>query len=280
MDNGLYERREMDPEGIIRKARVRDQPKGTKAIVLGMGWGGATQGLKEAGISSVIEVDCEGRIETGPTEGALAPDVMALFSDGGEDLIRYAARKGRCRIQDIVLVQASPSCLATSVANGLGKSRGCGRGAYGGKGDEVDDTNEFMTVVRALLKWEEEAKQAGRQVAWLLEQPRDSSMHLLPEVDRRIGQGQTMMGCAYGLRHQKPYRMWSNIEWTPRDAKEECAACRARVEHAEQVIPRRGSTLPRPKLEGYNRRAAVNRIPPSLIKHWATEAMAAIGLGE
>ena len=65
-----------------------------------MGYEGTSEGLRVAGFP-VVELDCEARVKTGDKEGALAPDVMALFSDGGLDLVPYAARRACVKVHDM-----------------------------------------------------------------------------------------------------------------------------------------------------------------------------------
>ena len=74
-------------------------------------------------------------------------------------------------------------------------------------------------------------------------------------------------------------RLWTNIEtWSPRDPKEWCEWCKTNTEHGEQICPRKGSKKPRPNLKDYNKKAAVNRIPPSMMSHWAEAALKEIGV--
>ena len=276
VEEGTYTATEM--ERVVRGVKVSTMPKGPKALVLGSGYGGATTGLMLAGMP-VIGVDCEAKIQTGTREGVLAPDVMAMFSDARGNLVKYSARRGCVKVKDIVMVQASPSCQATSIANSLGRSRGCGRGKHGGQEAEEKERNEFMKVVTSLLEWEEEARKQGRMVAWVIEQPRDGSMKDDAQVTTSIGAGVVVNGCAYGTLHQKPYRFWTNVQgWEPRDSKVWCKSCKKREEHEQQVVPRKGSSKKRPRLEGYTNEAARNRIPPGLMAHWAEAAKAMMGL--
>ena len=273
---GWYTEAQMD--NVIAEAQVTTPERRNVAIVLGMGYGGTSEGLRTAGMR-VVDLDSEAIVRTGEKEGALAPDVMAMFSDAGEDLVPYVARRSCTPIGEVAMVSASPSCLDTSVANGLGKTKGCGRGIAGGKDTPREDTHEFYAVMRGLKKWASEAQERGRKVAWMIEQPRDGKRKDDPVVVAEIGEGITLNGCAYGLLHKKPYRIWTNIPWTPKDSKAVCEFCRAGIgEHLQQVCPRAGSTRKRPTLEGYNSAAAKNRIPPPLITHWAQAAAQAIGL--
>ena len=274
---GLYTMEEL--EEIYEKCQVAVQEKRPRAMILGMGWGGASEGFLNLKIP-ITEVDCNARVYTGKKNGYLAPDVMAYFSEGKDDLVNYMARRACQRRNDFVLVQASPSCKATSPANGLGVSRGVGRGVHGHKPTEEEELHEFMVVAKGLKKWEQEAKASGRKVAWLLEQPQSGSMIQQPEVTGLLGAGLCFNGCAYGLKHKKPYRMWTNIRWTPKDSKMECQACKNGTRHPERVIARKGEKSAPPTLPGYTAEAARNRIPPAIIEHWGSVAMKAIGFQE
>ena len=88
-----------------------------------------------------------------------------------------------------------------------------------------------------------------------------------------------------GKRWQKMTRIITNLGkfWTPRCEKKarwtrkcpHCTACRKGIAH-DMFIVRRGKHDKRPaaKLEGFNKKASKNRIPPEMAEEWAKAAMA------
>ena len=98
-------------------------------------------------------------------------------------------------------------------------------------------------------------------------------------VKERLGEGKVLQGCAYGLKHQKPYRYWTSIPetvWKPRDEKVHCPACSQvpRAKHEQAMCPQKGDNRPRPHLPGYTNEAARNRVPPPLAEEVASAFVA------
>ena len=81
---GLYTMEEL--EEIYEKCQVAVQEKRPHAMILGMGWGRASEGFLNLKIP-ITEVDCNARVYTGKKNGYLALDVMAYFSEGKDDLV-------------------------------------------------------------------------------------------------------------------------------------------------------------------------------------------------
>ena len=96
---------------------------------------------------------------------------------------------------------------------------------------------------------------------------------LVEEGDSRmtaLGEPVVVHGCAYGLKHQEKYHLWTNLEvgpegeFLPLDPKVHCPACMAGVAHEQGLIPQKGSSQQRVHLPGYGNDAARNRMPWAL----------------
>ena len=229
-----------------------DQPT---IIELGTGWEGAWEGMTAAGVRVVTVDIMQQKIGKGRMTH---PDLIMDFMQGGGRLVRRVAHLAKVRKRALIGVFASPSCKDTSVANGLGKGKG-GRGYYAGKGNL---TSEGLKELLAGL--------SDYTTAWhgkyVLENPAYSSLRFNRHVRKTLGDNAIVTtGCAFGLKHEKPYRLWTNLThddalWRT-NAAEWCNACRQGIGHEHKMCPRRGDKTPRPTAPGLYGEAARNRMP-------------------
>ena len=104
------------------------------------------------------------------------------------------------------------------------------------------------------------------EVGVFIEQPQGSSLRgdkRMSTLGLRVVE---LDGCAYGLQHQKPYVLWTNLsvqEFSPRVTEQFCPYCAARPkqQHPQGMCPKKGSSQPRVRLLGYAVDAARNRMP-------------------
>jgi hypothetical protein len=255
----------------IAKA-VQTFPETNRTIIeLGSGWEGATDGLRSAReVDRVITVDQEPH-NLGQ-RGTRHPEVLMRFEQAKEgELIQDVAKKAAAKLEDIIGIWASLSCIEHSTANALGVTAGIGTGVYGEKDMSEKEKAGMIAGVKGIKAWHDMDPERNHyfmeNVAW-------GSMRDEAIVKSTLGVGDTLDGCAYGLKHQKPYRYWTSIPksvWTPRLATQYCSACatRPKRKHEQAMCPKKGDKRPRPSIPGYTVAAAANRIPPALGKEIA-----------
>jgi hypothetical protein len=261
-------------EEVARKAgkRIVAFPERNRTIIeLGSGWEGATDGMKaNPEIDRVVTVDCEPH-NLGE-RGIVHPEIVDRFENAPEgELIQHVARRAAVRQEDIIGIWASPSCKEHSTANALGTNAGTGKGKYAGLQLSELELKGMHAVAKGIKQWHEGNPKTRHyfveNVAW-------GSMREDEIVNELLGAGKTLDGCAYGLKHQKPYRYWTSIPpaiWTPKSANGVCAACSSRPKrkHEQALCPEKGDKRSRPYIPGYTTKAAANRVPPALGKEVA-----------
>ena len=238
-------------------------------LEMGSGWEGATDGMRRAeGVQRVVTRDCASH-EVGP-KGEVFPEVWGYFEEEPVGrLIHNTIKKAGVRSKDVIGVWMSLSCKEHSTANGLGAGTGTGKGWYAGK--EMSPAEKEGMIAAVIGVWEWHLEDPTRH-HFLMENVGWGSMRFEEEVLKRMGEGQVLNGCAYGLKHMKPYRYWTSIPsdvWAPKAAEEYCPACmqQPKGKHEEVMCPKPGDNRPRPRLKGFSAKAARNRVPPS----WAQE---------
>ena len=196
--------------------------------------------------------------------------------------MRWVAAKAGVSRDGAKMVWASVSCKEGARPNSLGRSRGCGRGGHGGQSAGATWTDEDIDeVVEGITDWE----RAWPGGVWCLENPRDSEVHSHPAVlqawgERRDVRRVEARGCCYGLDMQKPYLIWTTLtqeEWTPRDWRVVCKACKENTRHRVQWAPRPGSGGTRlTAKDGFTLDAMKNRVPPELAEEIGAAMVAAV----
>jgi hypothetical protein len=253
------------------KAHIKQVPRDTLTILeMGSGWEGATEGLRQV-IPRVVTWDMQSQVLG--EKGRTSPEILGLFSRGGQKAVRWAAAKAGVSRKGARMLWVSLSCTHTSVANGMGRTQGTGNGLYGGVIEEADEVevSDLEAVMDGVKDWQE----AWPGGAWVVESPMWSSTRLHPRV-RQEWEGNDLVrqvevrGCCYGLLAQKPYRIITNLtaqQWTPRDWRSPvngCHYCRTGSKHPQCIVPGQGDPRPRISEQGYTVQAARNRVPPAL----------------
>jgi len=104
--------------------------------------------------------------------GLTAPEILGKFSRGGKKAVRWAASKAGVSREAARLLWASPACVQETVANGLGMSRGCGQGVFGGEEETSRKDSEVDTIMDGI----EDLERAWGGGVWAVENPRDSDL--------------------------------------------------------------------------------------------------------
>jgi len=228
-------------------------------LELGMGWMGFSDPARhamEAEGGRVVTVD-ERQQDLGD-RGFTVPEVLATFSQGRTvGLIHWCSRRARFSLDDLWGVFISPNCTEESQASFLpGGRRGQKRNRTAAAEEAID------TMVEGVQQLLEEHPEVGV----FIEQPQGSSLRgdkRMSTLGLRVVE---LDGRAYGLQHQKPYVLWTNLsvqEFSPRVTEQFCPYCAARPkqQHPQGMCPKKGSSQPRVRLLGYSVDAARNRMP-------------------
>ena len=122
-------------------------------LEMGSGWEGGTDRFSQE-IPRVVTWDAH-RQNLGE-RGKAAPEILGKFSRGGKKAVRWAASKAGVSKEAARLLWVSPACVKESVANGLGKSRGCGQGVFGGEEETSRVDSEVDTILDGIEDWKRE----------------------------------------------------------------------------------------------------------------------------
>jgi hypothetical protein len=248
-------------------AQIQPFPGKNRTIIeLGSGWEGATEGMRRVReVDRVITMDCEPRLLG--SKGWAHPEIVGRFEEATEgELIEHVAKRAAARMTDIIGIWASPSCKEHSTTNALGITKGTGKGKYAGQEMSNHEKEGMKAAIKGIHQWHKGSPTSRHyfieNVAW-------GSMREDDMIKDLMGEGQVLDGCAYGLKHQKPYRYWTSIPpriWTPKKANGVCPACSStpKRKHEQALCPKQGDPRPRPRLPGFTQAAAANRIPPKL----------------
>ena len=250
---------------MVESVQVTDH-KANTIIELGSGWRGATDGMESAaGVQRVVTRDCAA-CNLGK-RGTVFPEVWGKFQKEKKgQLVEATARKAGVSMDSIIGVWMSLSCKPHSTANGLGKNAGTGKGTHAGKEMDPEEAEGMEAGVVGVHEWHLRDPTKNQ---YFMENVGWGSLRSETLVRERMGEGKMTNGCAYGTKHQKPYRYWTSIPeaiWTPRLSQDHCKACKQRPpgRHEQTMCPQQGDSRPRPKIPGYTNEAARNRVPPAL----------------
>ena len=237
-------------------------PSAPVLLELGMGWGGLTdpaQGEMKAHGGRVVTMD-EAQQYLGEGRGYTQPEILGTFEGRKMDLIEFCSKQAKFQISSMWGVFLSLSCKEESHGNHM---QG-GKGPHAGMERSEKAERGIDAAVGSVLKW----VAGGKGRFYFVELPFGST--LVKEGDSRmaaLGEPVVVYGCAYGLKHQKKYHLWTNLEvgpegeFFPLDPKVHCPACMAGVAHEQGLIPQKGSSQHRVHLPGYGNDAARNRMP-------------------
>lgn len=263
---------------IVEKARGRittaDHSK--VALDLGLGWGGAKEGLSR--ILTTYGVD-KARQSTGDKEGMTVPDLLTDFAQGQGRLVAKLATQAKVRRGELYHVHGSVDCTPESTLNRLEAAQGRGKGGNAGKPRPAEQTAAVDEVVKGV----QEYLSRDPHLTYTLEQPSEGALKDSPTLARLPGKATVVKYCCYGGKTQKPTRIWHNLtEWQPRCQEgpgwlrtcPHCIHCRENSRHPECIV-RRGPEDGRPMLqyEGFTQKASKNRIPPDLAEEWAMASL-------
>ena len=240
--------------------RVHTLPRHMPVVLeLGMGWMGFSDPARaaiEAEGGRLVTLD-ERQQDLGD-RGLTVPEVLASFKQGRTvGLVHWSAQRARFSLEDLWGVFISPNCTEESQATFL---KGGRRGL---KRPRTTDAEESIdTMVEGVAKLLEERPEVGV----VIEQPQSSSLRGDPRMASLGLREVELDGCAFGLRFQKPYVLWTNlttVEFPSRETTLFCQYCAAkpRQAHPQGMCPKKGSSQPRPSLPGYSVDAARNRMP-------------------
>lgn len=247
----------------------------------GAGYYGATDGLLQE-VGRVVTIDRESH-NLGELRGREHPEITAEFCRKGKStVVEMAMTRGKVHRREVAGLWFSASCGPWSTGNGLGKSKGVGKGPHAGKEVEQEELDAVEAMINSVDRFERKGKGGNKyfieNVAWGGLKDHIPMQEAFGEGSRRGAREGIVMGCAYGLKHQGPYRFWTNLteeEWMPRVAEDFCQHCRNGTLHEEVMIPGIGDCRSRPTLQGYTMEAARNRVPPPLAASVARGFLAA-----
>jgi len=260
-------RKVMDAAGL----QIKDMEREILTVIEGgAGYYGATDGLLQE-VNRVVTIDRESH-NLGELRGREHPEITAEFCrKGKQTVVEMAMSRGKVHRREVVGLWFSASCGPWSTGNGLGKSKGVGKGPHAGQEVEPEELQAVDAMIESVDKFERKGKGGNRyfieNVAWGGLKDHPPMKAAFGEGSRHGAREGIVMGCAYGLKHQGPYRFWTNLteeEWMPRVAEDYCVHCREGTQHEEVMIPGVGDHRSRPTLPGYTMEAARNRVPPPL----------------
>ena len=221
------------------------------------------------------------RQNMGP-KGKSTPDIHMDFKQGGGDLIQKIMTRAQVNRGDLGHVHVSPDCTHETIIQRMEVTQGRGKGIHGAQQREQVHDKEINEIIEGLKK----AITRDPKLSFTIENPVGSRLYEHPRMKELGGEMRVVKYCCYpGYRWQKMTRIITNLGkfWTPRCEKKarwtrkcpHCTACRKGIAH-DMYIVRRGKHDKRPaaKLEGFNKKASKNRIPPEMAEEWTRASMA------
>ena len=250
-------------------------------LEFGSGWEGATEGLKRE-VPRVVTVDCcEHNLGD---KGTVHPELRRRFEMEG-DTIRQGMKQAKVQAKETAGVWISMHCKQHSTGNGLPG----GTGKFAGENLTKEEDEAMQAMLSSLNRYVQKDPVNNK---YFMENVGYGSFRMDQRVKQWFGEGAfkgaregVVKGCAYGMKHSKPYRRaqrknhqaaitcippgryYTNLtedEWLPKNSKEHCIFCKTGSKHPEAMIPGRNDTRPRPHLPGYTVDAARNRVAPTL----------------
>jgi len=248
------------------------------AIDLGEGWGGASEGMRR--VMRVVGVDKQSQ-NRGTTHGYTEPDVIMNFTKGQGNLVTKVMKKAGILQEELTYVHGSPDCGPETIMQRMEKTQARGKGPHAGKRraqKQIMAIREIVTGIKSVII-------QRPSISYTIEQPAESALKHHRGLQTLPGKQVVIKMCCYGYQWKKPTRIWTNLgkHWQPRCQQSpgwlkncpHCEACRTGTKHSMYII-RRGpeDTRKGAQLQGYNKTASKNRIPPDLAEEWAKAAIA------
>ena len=265
-------------ERKVREGMLKETKDGAVCLELGSGWGGATQGLRASLLwSRVLEVDMVQQ-NLGQGLGTARPDIKARFVMPGQKkqggLFRYFRIRGGVKKGKLASAWISSSCKWASTACGLNVKRAVmqkKRGFFGGT-RRIPQTEK--QTVDGLLKGIRAARKQDPRFQYAWENVGYGALRHYPKMQKDLGEGTLVFGCAYGKKNLKPYRVWMSPEARrifrpihPTDKASMCETCKKGLPHVEGMCPKKGSEQKRVREVGQTIQGARNRVPWRMAAH-------------
>jgi hypothetical protein len=137
------------------------------------------------------------------------PDLLATFQEAATHpggATTWAVQRGGGRQGELAAIWGSPSCVHVegSGAQATNKGKEGGAGPHAGKPFwAVHDDGVNAVLEGIIIKHLAKARQADPTVQYCVEQPASSAMKDMPEVERALGEGVKVFGCAWGERESR-----------------------------------------------------------------------------
>jgi hypothetical protein len=199
------------------------------AVELGAGWEGATEGLRRVW-DRVITIDTTRQTlkkrEKGKTATKSTPDFLTTFQRAAkhpEGAAVWAAQKGGARKGELAAARSA--------------------------------SQEAENALYAVLDAFKKAKKKDPKFQYAMEQPAWSEMRHNHRVQKELGVGMVIAGCAYGERQsEKKYRLWMSPApetekhfqaIDPRSEQSQCKWCKEGKLHLQAYCPKPAPNLGR-----------------------------------
>ena len=240
-------------------------------LELGSGWEGATEGLRQV-YDRVVTMDMDRQRISNQKKAA--PDFLVPFEQARDKLggtIAWMTKRAGVRQGELQAVWASPSCKEETAANAINKGKQGAAGHFTGQPRSAAAQEGLDAMLQAIT----EATEKDPRVQVCIENPWVTALALETDITDRWGQGEKVMGCAYGAPTMKLYRLWmtpaireefKKVRIDPRSKLSRCEACKQGRKHTMTVLPGMGQKRKRTRVEGLTVQAARNRVPPALAK--------------